>query len=66
MIQNDIIDEITDENFLLNYNKLFIQFWIVHLSDSSFSVFGNGNNKIKGSSGLILKRKKKLGKLKWK
>lgn len=26
MTYNDIIDEITEKNILLNYNKLFIQF----------------------------------------
>lgn len=26
-IYNNIIDEITEENILLNYNKLFIEFW---------------------------------------
>lgn len=37
MIHNDIIDEITD-SILLNYNKLFIEFWeYIFISDSLVS-----------------------------
>lgn len=38
MIYNDIIDQITEENILLNYAKLFIEFWeYIYLWLFSFS-----------------------------
>lgn len=46
MIYNDLIDEITEKNILLDYNKLFMQFW-GFFSESLVSSVDNGNNKRK-------------------